>query len=93
MRSMLRMAPFVCSVPSTWMPVSAAVSAREIVSRSRISPTMIRSGSSRTALRSASAKVGAWSPISRWRDHALLVAMHELDRILDGDDVPLASSR
>ena len=43
----------VCSVASTRCPVSAAVSANEMVSRSRISPTRITSGSSRRAALSA----------------------------------------
>ncbi len=46
----------VCSVPNTKWPVSAAVMARRMVSRSRISPTRIASGSSRRAERSAVAK-------------------------------------
>src|SRR5216117_4045567 len=53
MRSMVFAADEVCSVPNTRWPVSAPVSARRIVSRSRISPTRITSGSSRSALRSA----------------------------------------
>ena len=43
----------VCRVDRTRCPVSAAVIASEIVSKSRISPTMITSGSSRSAARSA----------------------------------------
>jgi len=39
MRSMVLAALDVCSVPNTRWPVSAAVSARRIVSRSRSSPT------------------------------------------------------
>ena len=39
MRSIVFAAELVCSVPKTRWPVSAAVSARRIVSRSRISPT------------------------------------------------------
>jgi len=39
MRSMVLAAELVCSVPKTRWPVSAAVSARRMVSRSRISPT------------------------------------------------------
>src|SRR2546425_9469668 len=53
MRSMVLGALEVCSVPKTRCPVSAAVSASEMVSRSRISPIRITSGSSRSALRSA----------------------------------------
>src|SRR5437870_2993837 len=53
MRSMVLGALEVCSVPKTRCPVSAAVSASEMVSRSRISPIRITSGSSRSALHSA----------------------------------------
>ena len=47
MRSMVLRALFVCRVPKTSRPVSAAVSASEMVSRSRISPTSTMSASSR----------------------------------------------
>ena len=60
--------------PKTRWPVSAAVSAVEIVSRSRISPTRITSGSWRSAARRASANVVASGPISRW------LTMHRLCR-------------
>ena len=53
MRSSVLMALLVCSVAKTRWPVSAAVIASEIVSRSRISPTRIMSGSSRNAARRA----------------------------------------
>ena len=66
MRSTVLAALLVCSVPKTMVPVSAAESAIEIVSMSRISPTRTRSGSSRPAALSASAKLVAWAPISRW---------------------------
>ena len=65
-RSMVLAALLVCSVPKTRWPVSAAVSARRIVSRSRISPTRMASGSSRSALRSALAKLSVCGPTSRW---------------------------
>ena len=66
MRSMVLAAELVCSVPKTRWPVSAAVSASRMVSRSRISPTRITSGSSRNAERRASLKprVSLWT--SRW---------------------------
>ena len=64
-RSTVAIAPFVCRVPNTSTPVSAAVSASEIVSRSRISPTRIASGSSRSAECNADANDFAWVPISR----------------------------
>ena len=38
-------ASFVCSVESTMWPVSAALTAISAVSKSRISPTMMMSGS------------------------------------------------
>ncbi len=66
MRSTVLDALFVCRVPKTIVPFSAAERAMEIVSRSRISPTRTRSGSSRPADLSASAKPVAWVPISRW---------------------------
>ena len=56
----------VWSVASTSCPVAAAVSASDMVSGSRISPTMMTSGSSRSAARSARAKLGEWRPTSRW---------------------------
>src|SRR3954468_13302767 len=66
MRSMVCGALCVWSVAKTRWPVSAAVSAVEIVSRSRISPTRITSGSWRRAPFSAAANVCASEPISRW---------------------------
>ena len=53
-------ASLVCSVEKTKWPVSAARMAMSAVSRSRISPTMMTSGSWRTMCRSPAAKV---SPI------------------------------
>ena len=50
-------ASFVCSVESTRCPVSAAWIAISAVSRSRISPTMMMSGSWRRMERSAAANV------------------------------------
>ena len=66
MRSMVLAADEVCSVPNTRWPVSAADSARRMVSRSRISPTRITSGSSRSALRSALENDSVCGPTSRW---------------------------
>ena len=65
-RSMVLAAEDVCSVPNTRWPVSAAVSARRIVSRSRSSPTRMMSGSSRSALRSALLNESVCGPTSRW---------------------------
>ena len=66
MRSMVFGALEVWSVPNTRWPVSAAVSASEIVSRSRISPIRITSGSSRSALRNAFENELVCGPTSRW---------------------------
>src|SRR6266853_5335896 len=62
-RSIVLAAPVVWSVPKTRWPVSAAVMAASIVSRSRISPTRTTSGSCRSARRRASAKFGTSTPI------------------------------
>ena len=72
MRSSVCAALFVCSVESTRWPVSAAVSTVCIVSTSRISPTMITSGSWRIELRSASLNVGVSVPTSRCEIAAVL---------------------
>ena len=66
MRLMVSTASSVCSVDSTRWPVSAAVIAISMVSKSRISPTRITSGSWRSAARSALANVMVSKPISRW---------------------------
>ena len=63
--SIVLAAEVVCSVPNTRCPVSAAVNARRMVSRSRISPTSTISGSSRSADRNASAKPRVWRCTSR----------------------------
>ena len=65
-RSIVPAAPIVWSVENTRWPVSAAVIAVDIVSRSLISPTRITSGSSRSAARSASAYECVSRPISLW---------------------------
>ena len=65
-RSMVLAAELVCSVPNTRWPVSAADIARRMVSRSRISPTRITSGSSRSALRRAFWNDRVCGPTSRW---------------------------
>ena len=90
-RSIVCGALWVCSVANTRWPVSAAVSAVEIVSRSRISPTRITSGSWRSAARSASANVGRVAADLALVDDAVPVPVQELDRILDREDV-LASA-
>ncbi len=86
-RSTVPWAPVVCSVPKTMCPVSAAVMAEEIVSRSRISPTRITSGSIRKARRSASGKLGTSTPTSRWLIIDFLCVVVILDRVFDRDDV------
>jgi hypothetical protein len=86
-RSIVFAALDVCSVPNTRWPVSAAVSARRIVSRSRISPTedRVRVLAQRRAQRVREAqRVRADLALV---DEALLALVHELDRVLDGQDV------
>ena len=59
------------------------------VSRSRSSPTRMMSGSSRSAARSASLNEPGMSMHLALVDQALLIFVHELDWILDRDDVIL----
>ena len=80
MRLIVPWALLVCSVPNTTWPVSAAVIAVSIVSRSRISPTRITSGSCRKARLIASAKDGTSTPTSRWLTVDLLMVVVKLDR-------------
>src|SRR5581483_7297773 len=54
------------SVEKTRCPVSAAVKAAANVSRSRISPTRMTSGLSRSAARRPAAKLSTSRPTSRW---------------------------
>ena len=61
----------VCSVEKTTWPVSAAVSAISIVSRSRISPTRITFGACRSAARRPTVKSEKSLPSSRWLKVAL----------------------
>ena len=80
----------VWSVANTRWPVSAAVSAVEIVSRSLISPTRITSGSWRSAAfrpRLEALRIRAELALV---DDALLVPVQELDRVLDREDVLVA---
>ena len=65
-RSIVCGASCVCRVANTRWPVSAAVMAVEMVSRSRISPTRITSGSCRSTCLSAWAKLWVSAPTSRW---------------------------
>ena len=87
MRSTVLRALLVCSVPKTSRPVSAAVSASEIVSRSRISPTSTMSASSRKAAFSPTGKARGVLGHLALGDDAFLVLMHELDGFLNRDDV------
>ena len=95
MRSIVCGASCVCRVANTRWPVSAAVIAVEIVSRSRISPTRITSGSWRsTCFRALREPVRVGPDLALVHD-AALVLVQELDRVLDRHDVarPLACSR
>ena len=90
MRSMVCAASLVCRVVSTRWPVSAAVIAVDMLSKSRISPTRITSGilAQHVAQRRGEARrVRAQLALV---DQALLVLVQELDRVFDGDDVAAA---
>jgi hypothetical protein len=78
-----------CTVAITRCPVSAAVTAMRIDSRSRISPITITSGACRSAPRNATGKLGASTPISTCSTTLRPCACSYLDRIFDGDDVPI----
>ena len=65
-RSTALTAVFVWRVAKTRWPVLAASRTSAIVSASRISPTRMMSGSSRSAARRPRANERAWPPISRW---------------------------
>ena len=77
-------ASFVCSVERTRWPVSAASTAIVAVSESRISPTMITSGSARIIERRPVANVRPGLRVDLDLGDALDLV---LDRVLDGDDV------
>ena len=87
MRSIVCGASWVCSVANTRWPVSAAVIAVEIVSRSRISPTRMTSGSWRRTCLSALPNPCVSAPDLALVHDARLVLVQELDRVLDGHDV------
>ena len=74
-------ASLVCSVESTRWPVSAALTPISAVSKSRISPTMMMSGSCRRKLRRAAAKL---RPMSSCIWHLVDAGEVELDRVLGG---------
>ena len=88
-RVMAPAASLVCTVENTRWPVSDAVIAISAVSRSRISPTMMTSGSWRRK-RAQPAREGQLDlrVHLRLRDALELV----LDRILDGEDVEVGRS-
>ena len=75
-----------CTVVKTRWPVSAAAIAMSAVSASRISPTMILSGSWRRIERSPRAKV---RPFFSFTGIWVMPAQLVLDRVLDGDDLVL----
>ena len=79
-------ASLVCSVDSTRWPVSADSMAILAVSPSRISPTMITSGSARSIARRPPANV---SPAFRFTWSWFTPGELVLDRVLDRDDVAL----
>ena len=83
-------ASLVCSVLNTRWPVSAAWIAISAVSRSRISPTMMMSGSCRISARRPSAK-----PRSSAGLHLRLVErrLDHLDRVFDRADVDLVGGQ
>ena len=83
MRSIVWLALLVCRVENTRCPVSAAVMTVDTVSRSRISPTMMTSGSCRIVLRSASRNAGVSVPTSRWET----VAMWSVNRNSIGSSI------
>ena len=87
MRLIVSVASRVCSVLITRWPVSAAVSAVSIVSKSRISPTRITSGSWRSARAQRGREaLRVDADLALIHDRAA-VADQELDRILDRHDV------
>ncbi len=89
MRSTALMALLVWRVANTRWPVFAVSSARAIVSRSRISPTRTMFGIlAQRGLQGAgeAPRVAAHLALV---DEAALARVHELDRVLQGDDVRL----
>ena len=74
-------------VPNTRWPVSAAWMAVSKVSRSRISPTSITSGSSRTACFMPMLEILHVHADLALVDQALVVGEDELDRVFQREDV------
>ena len=87
MRSSAWLELLACSVASTRWPVSANWMPYSMVSRSRISPIRITSGAWRRVFLSAACQESVSTPDFAVRDHAALVLVHVLDRVLDRDDV------
>ena len=87
MRSIVPGALWVCSVPSTRWPVSAAVSA--VADRLEVAHLADEDhvGVLAQGARSASPKLGRVGADLALVDDAALVAVHELDRVLDREDV------
>ena len=77
----------VCIVESTRWPVSAALRAVSMVTRSRISPIMITSGSCRSTRRRALANESVSRPDLALVDQRAAVDVEHLDRVLDRHDV------
>jgi hypothetical protein len=86
MRVIAAGASLVCSVESTRWPVSAAWIAISAVSRSRISPTMMMSGSWRISVRMPAGEI---EPDAVLHLHLVERRLDHLDRVLDGADVHL----
>ena len=87
-RATVRVTSCVCSVDSTRWPVSEARRAMSMVSSSRISPTRMTSGSWRSAARRALRERGRVLADLALGHRRERVGVDELDRVLDGDDVP-----
>ncbi len=79
----------VCRVPNTRWPVDAASTAREMVSRSRNSPTRMMSGSSRSAPRSAELERFGMHADFAVADDAALALVNEFNRIFYRYDMVL----
>ncbi len=77
-------AELVCSVEKTRWPVSEASMPVAAVSWSRISPTMITSGSARRNARMAAANVKS---IFGLHLHLAQAGLRDLDRVLGGPDL------
>jgi hypothetical protein len=84
------MASLVCRVDSTRWPVRAACTAISAVWRSRISPTMMMSGSWRSTWRSMRGKGQADGLVDLVLVDDVELVLH---RVFDGDDVLLDAAR